>query len=159
MNALRKTTTQEGFTIPELLVTLIVVALFITIFFELFSSISTASMNQRFKALADNTAYSMLKRYSTPSISPTAWFTCDTDTGTNNDNDVVVNGAANGTTIKSGTLTRADTGLPEPISYTINALAIYGCAGANAGKPIRLQITLSYGSPSKTITHAMLIGY
>lgn len=150
---------EQGFTIVELLVTMIVVALFISIFFNMFSYVSNLSMTQRYRALADNTAYSLLKQYAAPNLSPHTWFTCDTDTGSSNDNDLVVNSAAHGTTIQSGSLTRSETGLPEPVSYTVNALAIYGCTGTNAEKPIRLEITLSYGSTSRTVTHSLLVGY
>lgn len=148
---------QTGFTIPELLVTLVVAALFITLFLEMFTSLSYSNASTEHQSLADNTTYSLLKQYASIGNSPNDWFTCDTSTQSSND--LVVNSNAPGTVLQSGSLTRKDTGLPEPITYTVTALAIYGCAGANTGKPIRVQATLSYGTDNTTITYAILAGY
>ncbi|TAH33227.1 hypothetical protein EYC58_01190 [Candidatus Saccharibacteria bacterium] len=149
----------DGFTVAELLVTLIVATMFIVTFYGMFISINSFNVAAKQRSLADNVAYSKIREYASPDISPATWFTCSTQTGSNNDNDRVVNSDAAGTTIASGNLTTAETGLPGPISYTVNALAIYGCAGANAGKPIRVRVDLTYGPKSEKITHAILAGY
>lgn len=149
----------DGFTVVELLITLIVATMFLVTFYGMFISINAFNVTAKQRSLADNTAYSLLRQYASPDISPTTWFTCSTQTGSNNDNDRVVNNNAAGTTIASGSMTTTETGLPGPISYTVNALAIYGCAGADTGKPIRVRVELTYGPKSEKITHAILAGY
>lgn len=148
---------QAGFTIPELLVTFIVAAIFITLFLEMFTSLSYSNASTEHQSLADNTTYSLLKQYASIGNSPSDWFTCDTSTQSSND--LMVNIDAPGSVLQSGSLTRDATGLPEPITYTVTALAIYGCAGANTGKPVRVQATLAYGAANTTVTYAILAGY
>ena len=149
----------DGFTVVELLVTLIVATMFLVTFYGMFIAINAFNVSAKQRSLADNTAYSVLRKYASPDISPDTWFACSTETGSSNDNDRAVNSNATGTVIDSGTMTTADTGLPVPISYTVNALALYGCAGANAGKPIRVRVDLTYGPKSEKITHVILAGY
>lgn len=148
-----------GFTIPELLITLVVTTLFIATFYQMFIAINSYSAHAKQRSLADNAAYSLLRQYAAPDISPSTWFTCSTQSGSNNDNDLVVNNAAPGTIVQSGSLSPENTGLPGPVTYTVNALAIFGCAGANAETPVRLQVKLTYGSSNQTITHAVLAAY
>ena len=56
-------TKQEGFTVIEMLVTVIVAALFAFIFYQLFISSTKINSNARRDAIAGEIAYSNLKKY------------------------------------------------------------------------------------------------
>lgn len=148
----------DGFTAVELLVTIIVAAMFTVTLYQLLISVNSVSTAARNQATASDIAYSNLRKYASASSTPT-WFTCSTASGASNTNDVTVNPDATGSTLISGTLTTSASDLPGPISYSVKALATYGCEGANDGKPIRVQSIVTYGPQSTVVKHTTLVGY
>lgn len=149
----------SGFTTVELLLTIIVAALFATVFLDTFSNISRSNAEIKHESLADNVAYSILRKYVAIDVRPNSWFTCDTSSGSGNQNDRAVNPSAPGSVIASGAIDPIEAGLPGPVNYTVTALAIYGCAGTNNGKPIRVQADVTYGTTNRHMTHVALVGY
>jgi type II secretory pathway pseudopilin PulG len=149
---------QSGFSAVEMLITIIVAAMFIISFNTLFLTITQTSAQTRYRSVANDLAYANLRQYVSADAKPT-WFVCSTAAGSSNTNDSTVNANAQGQVLKSGTLTKAATTLPEPISYSVRALAIYGCSGTNAGKPLRVESTITYGPSALVIKHGTLIGY
>lgn len=148
---------EKGFTVVEMLISIIVTALFLISFYQIIVVISQISTDAKQKALADNIAYSYLRRYTSPDSPAATWFVCDTRAGSfaaQNQNDRTINSAAPGTTIISGSLSPAETNLPSPISYKVTALAFYGCSGVNGTQPIRVQSEITYGPRNITIEHA-----
>lgn len=146
----------EGFTAVELLVTILAAAVFTVSLYQLFIVANSSSAAVKQRAIASELAYSYLRKYSGIDASPT-WFSCDTASGAANTNDMTVNADAQGQTVDSGSLTNVS-GIPGTVSYTVKGIAPYGCSGGNAGTPIRIQATVTYGS-SNTVTHATLVGY
>ena len=53
----------SGFTIAELLVTLVVATMFIITLYGMFSSINSFNVTAKQRSLADNAAYTLLRRY------------------------------------------------------------------------------------------------
>lgn len=144
------TASQNGFSSVEMLMTIVVAGLFAVTFYQLFTTVHGVNSQSRQQALANDIAYSYLRKYAAvqaPSI------TC------NSTSDLTQNASAPGTVLESGTLTPADTGLPGPISYRVVALAVYGCRGANSQSPLKIESSIQYGPRSKQIKHGTLVGY
>lgn len=145
-----------GFTAVELLVTILAAAVFTVALYQLFIVANSTSAAVKQKAIASELAYSYLRKYSGIDASP-SWFSCDTSSGSSNTNDMTVNPSAAGQTVTSGTLTNVS-GIPGSVSYSVTGIAPYGCSNGNAGTPIRVQASVTYGN-SVTVTHATLVAY
>lgn len=160
---------EQGFTAIEMLVTIIVAALFAISFYQLFTSVNQSSALSRHRATASDIAYNNMRRFASADVKPTDWspiFDCDETVGSGNTNDVTLNANATGTTLMSGTNLGATIGpsinlteLPAPITYSVKALAIFGCNGVNNEKPIRVESQVTYGPQNTVIKHATLVGF
>lgn len=146
----------DGFTAVELLITILTAAVFTIALYQLFIVANNSSTAVKQRAIASELAYSYLRKYSGIDASP-SWFTCDTASGSSNTNDLTVNAQAQGQTVASGNLSNV-AGIPGTVSYVVKGVAPYGCSGGNAGTPIKVQASVTYGN-SNTITHATLVGY
>lgn len=162
---MKKHASSEGFTAVELLVTIIVATIFTVVIYSLFTEINKSSANARQRATASDIAYANLRKYSSVGITPETWspaFTCSTASGSANNNDSYRSGGtAQGSVLTSGSLTTTDTDLPGPITYSVKALAIFGCrvADSNDRKPIRVESTVTFGPNNTVVRHATLVGY
>lgn len=150
--------TTHGFSAIELIITIAVSAAFVLVFYQLFTTVGTSVAASRQQALASNLAYTYLRKY-TDDSRPT-WFTCSTANGASNTNDLTVNSSATGQVIVNGTTTEVP-GLPKPVTYTVRAIAPYGCAtgSVNAGTPLRIEATIQYGSTATTVKHSTYTGF
>lgn len=143
---------QKGFTLVETIVTIVVASIFIASIVTLYGSIDQAYSQSHYRAVASDVAYSYLRKY-TASGSLSS-FTCSTATGSSNTNDLTINQNAVGQTLESGTVSS----LPKPTTYSVIALAPYGCSGTNAGKPLIIRSTVTYGANNASIQHAQIVG-
>lgn len=153
---------EQGFTAVELLVTIIVTAMFAVSFYQLFTVVNQSSTTARNRATASDIAYANLRRYASSGVTPNNWsppFVCDTASGGANTNDVTINTGAAGSTLSSGSPNPTTVGLPAPVTYSVKALAVFGCSGANVNKPIRVESTVTFGPQNTVIKHATLVGY
>lgn len=155
---MKPSTRNSGFTAVEMLVTILVASIFLLAVVTLFIAVTQSLAMARSRAVANDIGYSYLRKYASANSSPD-WFVCDTTSGSANTNDLTVNGNATGQVLESGTLTTTDTGLPSPVSYTVRALAIYGCNGVNLKKPLRVEATVTFGPNSTSVRHSTLVGY
>lgn len=153
-----KKSTQTGFTAVEMIITIIVAAVFVIALYQLFGTLNTSMSASRQRAVASELAYSYLRRYTGTGSDPASWFVCSTASGTSNTNDYTVNTNAAGQTLTTGNLSDVN-GLAQPISYKVTALAQYGCSGTNAGKPLRIEASVTYGPYNTTVKHVTLVGY
>jgi prepilin-type N-terminal cleavage/methylation domain-containing protein len=81
MNSLSKSYEQDGFTIIEMLVTIVVSLVFVGFFYQLFVGVSTLSSEARRDAAANDVAMKILKKYpTTQSVTGTAACPSSTDT-------------------------------------------------------------------------------
>lgn len=148
-----------GFTLVELIVTIVVAGIFIAAISNMSSLIVyTATDAHRFE-LASNLAYNNLRIYANGQ--KPVWFNCVGDDGSETAPFTDGNKTnAAGIDILSST---ADvSGLPSPVTQTVNVLAPYGCGSDSpngSGMPIRVVSTVTYGSPAKKVIHATYVGY
>lgn len=140
-----------GFTIIELMVTLFVASLFIGGFVTLTTTYNYYMALARQTSIADNTSYSYLQKYSRPDYDSTQWFTC------NPSSDKQANPAAAGARIDAGTISGDSVSLPDPVSYTVTATAPYGCSGPNRTKPVRVDVTVTYGAAARSVSHSSYV--
>lgn len=150
---------ESGFTAVELLVTIIIAAMFAVAFYQLFITVNQSSSNARNRATASDIAHANLRRYASAGSAYKDWFTCSTASGSSNTNDLSVNSNAPGTTLMSGNLIPSNADLPGPVTYSVKALAIFGCSGTNANAPIRVESIVTYGPQSTVMKHATLVPY
>lgn len=144
---------QQGFSVLELMVAIVVGAIFLTSAIMISVIVERSMANARNQAVASDIAYRYMRKYVSIADTP-SWFNCSTASGSSNTNDALVNPNAQGQLVESGTLTNANSGLPEPISYEVRAIAAYGCSGVNAGTPLLVTSSVTYGSSNERVQQA-----
>ena len=149
---------KNGFSMLEMVVAITLGAIFLLSATTLSIAIESSMSATRFESIASDVSYRYLRKYVSVDNKPT-WFACSTATGTSNTNDLTVNPNAAGQTVESGALTFAGTGLPEPVSYAVIAVAPYGCTGVNTGTPILVTSRITYGPNSSRIEQATYENY
>lgn len=135
-----------GFTVVEVLVTLIIAALFIAAISQLHIVQSRVSSSLRAFDIADSLAYNNLRTFAygrAPS-----WFEC-------------VYSGGSPQTMQLLHSTDPVEGLPSPVVQQVVASAPYGCGGggANSGYPIKVLSKVTYGPEGKEIVHATYSTY
>ncbi len=133
---------QQGFTIIEVIVAVILSGLFLVAIYQIIGILTTSSINSSQDYRADAIAYQNLRKYA-DGRSPT-WFTCPT---TQTDPITLINSTA------------AVEGLPPPTTQTVIADAPYGCADTQSGLPIRVISTVTYGLNNTTVRNATYATY
>jgi len=152
---------QQGFTVVEMIIVIIVGALFATTAFQLFSTINVVAVDTSRRALASNIAYNNMRSYANGQ--KPLWFDCIGDESGENTppfSDGTRSGAT-GQVLLNRTSTDGIKNLPGPTVENVIAIAPYGCGETGAGLPIRVQSKVIYGSPGKerTTTHATYVSY
>ncbi len=149
---MKHTSQQEGFTLVELIVTIVVTGMFIAVIGQLSSfAVITATNANRFEA-ASNLAYNNLRLYANGD-SASRWFTCSTTT------DGRTSPNSTGQSLINTTSSVPIDNLPPPVIQTVTALAPYGCGSTGNGMPVRVVSTVTYGSPAKKVVHATYAGF
>lgn len=137
---------EAGFTLIEVLIAVIVAALFISAFGQMYIIQSRLSSEMDTYELADELAYSNLRTYAFGK-SPT-WFTCT---------------YASGSPVPVELIDSDDPveGLPGPVSQSVVATAPYGCGGSSGaiGYPIKVVSTVTYDTDGRTVVHATYTTY
>lgn len=137
---------QAGFTLIEVLVAVVVAALFITAFVQMYIVQSRLSSEMSSYNKAELLAYDNLRTFAYGKA-PT-WFTC-----------TYSNGSPQAVTLLSSSA--AVEGIPSPVSQSVVATAPYGCGGGTAslGYPIKVVSSVTYGSDARKVTHATYSTY
>ena len=133
----------SGFTLVEILVTIVVTSIFLLSAFQLSGTIQQLSVSGNQASIADALAYSNMRIYANGQ-SPATWFTC----GSNPATPVVLLNS-----------TSAVSGVPNPILQHVEATAPYGCGGSLSDMPIRVESYVQYGSTNRKVTHATFVSY
>lgn len=146
MNRRQKISEQSGFTLVEVLVTIIVATLFVVTISQLTTAQSKVTSNVNAYNTADLLAYNNLRTYAYGK-SPT-WFDCNY-TGANPDSMTLI------------AKTDPVAGLPAPVTQSVIATAPYGCGGGSSGigYPIKVVSTVTYGPSAKVVVHATYATY
>lgn len=121
-------TKQSGFTIVELLTTVIVAAIFVGVFYQMFVVLVGVNANARNVAQASNLAYSNMRRY--PTAASTG-LTC----------------SASSTNLINTTGTDSDYPELGPVTETVTASYPYGCAAVY--DVIKLVSVVTYRGTTK----------
>ncbi len=137
---------QSGFTLIEVVVTVIVATLFVITISQIYIFQSKLSSSMVAYNNADLLAYNNLRTYAYGKA-PT-WFECE-----------YASGSPIPMTLLSSSA--AVSGIPAPVTQTVTATAPYGCGGSSTsiGYPIRVVSTVTYGSEGRTIVHATYSTY
>jgi len=143
---MRQASGSSGFTLVEVLVTIIVAAIFILAFSQLHIVQSRVSTISTAYDTADLLAYNNLRTYAYGEAPN--WFNC-----------VYSGGNPQPMTLLSST--SPVSGLPSPVTQTVVATAPYGCGGSSSGigYPIRVTSTVTYDTDSKVVVHATYSTY
>lgn len=145
-NKLERMRSTDGFTVVEVVVSVVIAAVFILIILQLYVAQSKVSSGVLTYNKAETTAYNNLRTYAYGK--PPTWFKC-TYTG----------GNPNPMTLLSSS--DPIEGLPSPVQQTVVATAPYGCGGgaSGIGYPIRVVSTVTYGASAQTVVHATYATY
>ena len=133
---------QSGFTLIELIISITVASLMLVGIFGALSSIWDISYGAAHRTAASNLAYANLRNYANGSA-PT-WFSC------NPSNETATVTLLN----KTGDVNK----IPGNVEQTVTADAPYGCTGDNNGMPIRVVSTVTT-SKGLEVSHATYTGY
>ncbi len=146
MNRRQRVSEQSGFTLVEVLVTIIVATLFVVTISQLTTAQSKVTSNVNAYNTADLLAYNNLRTYAYGKA-PT-WFDCNY-TGANPDAMTLI------------AKTDPVAGLPAPVTQSVIATAPYGCGGGSSGigYPIKVVSTVTYGPSAKVVVHATYATY
>lgn len=150
---------QQGFTIVEMIVTIVVAALFFTLFFQVYVVLESQRLVVARQAKASDVAYSNLRKFTTRP----AGLTCDGSM------DLIANSNAPGKLLGDQTNTTNSSTygfLAEPTTVTqslgpsstqtVYAFAPSGCANFTTD-PIKITSTVTYGNNGDSVSHASTI--
>lgn len=141
---------EQGFTIIETLVTLVVAAIFIATILQISVLQSQIASQITAYTAADRLASSNLRIYAYGE--PPTWFTC-TGTSTNPGVMTLIDPSPTKNPV-------TDPHIPSPATQSVVALAPYGCGGSSRiGYPIEIVSTVTYGPSSIKVTHATFSTY
>ena len=136
---------QPGFTIIELLVTIVISVIFILAIYQVALASMLISRGSSQYTIASNLAYSNLRLY-VNGQSAINWFVCP-----------AINETSPQTLMtQSGSVQR----LSGTVTQTVTATAVYGCSGSNSGLPIKVESSVTYGSAgTQKVSHIGYAGY
>lgn len=132
----------DGFTIVEVVVTLVIIGIFSIVILNMQAQVSTISIFEVQHTRASYLAYDNMRAY--VNDSPPSWFKCN---------------ASASTGYKVMTKSGHVDGLPGVVKQEVIASALYGCKGSK-GMPIKVESIVEYGLPSsgsgsgRKVTHA-----
>jgi Tfp pilus assembly protein FimT len=156
---MRRTVDTSGFTIIEVIVTLGVTALFLTLFFQVFLTMESQRVSVARQALANDIAYANLRKFATrPTIAPCP-DSMDLTTGDPATKPGLLIGDETGSVAAYGFVaepTDVVRKLGSNIHQSVRAFAPKGCA-ALATTPIKIEATVSYGSNGDKVVHATYV--
>lgn len=132
--------TQSGFTLVEVLTTIVVALVFLLSAFQLTGTIQQLSITGNQQTVADTLAYSNMRLYANGEA-PSEWFDC------------IDNGSTPDILLDS---TSPISNLPAPVLQRIEATAPYGCSD---GMPVRVESYVQYGKSNRKISHAIFVSY
>lgn len=137
---------RKGFTLVEVLVTVVVAAIFILAFADISITQSRIGSIKKSYVTADLLAYNNMRTYAYGKAP--SWFECE---------------YSGGSPLAMTLLSSSDPvdGVPSPVIQTVVATAPYGCGGSSVGigYPIRVVSTVTYGTDAKVVVHATYSTY
>lgn len=139
-------TSSEGFTVVEMIVTIVIASLFLTFFIQMFRASSNQQQIVFNQSVVNNMAKSNLDKFPNSAGFSTP-YVCDPSTNTStNTNNQAIRPSAPGTTLlnDSSANKEADPGNVGVLSQSVKAYSPLGCAANN---PIKIVSTVQFGPP------------
>ena len=154
----------KGFTIVEVMVTLVIVALFMTFFFQSYMAIESQRQAIQRRANASSIAYTNLRKFAQRPVSSTATFTCEStmvDDASSSQPGKLLGDQTNTTGNPSDykfTAEDATSLLGAGSSQEVRVFAPYGCAAFDK-MPLKIVSTVKYGTgtPQEEVVHVSFI--
>jgi type II secretory pathway pseudopilin PulG len=149
---------EQGFSVIEALVTVLIASIFLITIYSLYQSIVTISVRGSQQSAASNLVYSALRRYAN-GTTPT-WYSCDSSnpnaskTLYNGSTDTGQSGVSN---LESDFNPDTFKELPKPVRVTVEASAPYGCT--NRSKPLLVRANVDYGNPVKKVDGILYVSF
>lgn len=153
---------QGGFTLVELIITILVAGIFAISIFQLSAGVNNFAAVASREITASNLAYNNLRKYANGQ--KPLWFDCigdDASESTAPFSDGKTHPDATGQVLYQNTATTVVNKMPPPVVETVVAIAPYGCGSSGPGMPIRIQSQVEYGTAAqkRTVTHATYVSY
>lgn len=131
-----------GFTLVEMLVTVVLAGVFLAFFIQMFRATSAQQSSLVRQSTANDIAKSNLSKF--PTAASATGFTCDTTaTVSANTNNLAINPNAPGTSILTTAMQEPDSGTIGTITQTVRAYSPNGCDGTHA--PVKIVSSVEYG--------------
>jgi type II secretory pathway pseudopilin PulG len=137
-------TNSEGFTVVEMIVTIVIASLFLTFFIQMFRASSNQQQIVFNQSIVNDIAKSNLDKF--PSTSGLT-YTCDTNPSVAaNTNNLAIRADAPGTTLlqDSSPNKESDPGYLGVLNQTVKAYSPLGCAVNN---PVKIESRVQFGPP------------
>lgn len=156
---MRHQETEAGFTVAEMIVTLVVLSLFLGFLFQAYVLSFSQKNTTVQRTVANDIAQSNVRKITKRADIPAAG-ACDDSLGTGNTNNLQRNQDAPGTVIASGSSWPSpmtpelvtNTGLPASTTQSLTVIYPQGC---NSLMPAKIISTVTYGS--ETVIHATYV--
>lgn len=163
---------ETGFTVAEIVVTLVVLSLFLTLFFQLFLLGLSQKRIVILRATANDIAMNNLRKINSKSLVPAA-NSCDSSTnGSGNKNNATLNpnlnvdGATGSSIIGQSPAASGNPSFPSPLApetltgtglppSTVQTLYVIYPQGCYPQNPAKIISTVTYGT--ETVTHATYV--
>ncbi len=149
----QKNSDETGFTVVEVVVTLVITSLFLAFFFQLYLVGESQRVKVSQQTTASNISYANLNKVVSRSFVETnssAPVACDTTAGSVNRNNLSINPSASGSNLTAAITLESATGYGQ----TVTAFFPRGC-GLNM--PVKIESAVTYGSPEETVIHATYV--
>ena len=154
----------KGFTIVEVMVTLVIVALFMTFFFQSYMAIESQRQAIQRRANASSIAYTNLRKFAQRPVSSPTTFSCDplTMDGLDSTQPGKLLGDQTNTPASPSsygfTAEDATSLLGTGSSQEVRVFAPYGCAAFDK-MPLKIVSTVKYGTgtPQEEVVHVSFI--
>lgn len=153
----------SGFTVVEIVVTLVLTAIFLTLFFQMYMIMEWRRIAVARHATASDIAYSNLRKFvARPTV------TCDaakmdlTASDASSKPGLVLGDETNNPTPSAYGFVAEPSSVTQPlganVKQTVKAFAPKGCdTTAFSASPIKVESTVSYGTNNERVTHAIFL--
>lgn len=153
-----------GFTIVEMIVTVVLAGIFLTFFIQMYRATNAQQLSLIRQSTANDIARSNLAKFPTAAALPT--YVCST-TSSNNPNNLTINPNAPGTSIPliaptatpsgPGEVRREDT--PDNLGTVTQEIRAFSPQGCGANEPIKIlsRVTYGYEGQQNTVEYATYV--
>ncbi len=134
-----------GFTIVEMLVTVVLASIFLVFFIQMYRATSAQQLSLIRQSIANDIARSNLAKFPTATSvtdTPGPGYTCSTTVGSGNPNNLALNANAPGTQILAPTSREPDPGNLGTLTQEVRAFSPQDCG---THKPVKLKSIVTYG--------------